>query len=266
MTNIKQKELDLPDFLKQLLGKSFIYIPNPGNAGDALIMYGALQLFDRLGLEYTIGDIKKIYTNELLILAGGGSLVGLYAHCKNFLLANKDSNYIVILPHTFKDEDALLKSLGDKCIIICREKISYNYVHKIAKHKGNVYLSQDMAFYIDLDDRYKNAKASTKTCNCFRGDKESTSVSIPQDNNDISDTLKNNIWTKSYKECKKTALRFFDYLANCDTIHTNRLHVAIAGSLLNKKVFLHNNSYYKNRAIYDYSLKDNPNVVFVKPQ
>jgi exopolysaccharide biosynthesis predicted pyruvyltransferase EpsI len=263
MSNIKQKELDLPAFLKQLVGKSFIYIPNPGNAGDALIMYGTLQLFERLGLSYTIGDIKRKYTNELLVLAGGGSLVGLYAHCKNFLLANKDSNFILILPHTFKDEDELLKGLGNNCIIICREKISYKYVHKIARHKGNVYLSQDMAFYIDLEDRYKNVKSS-KICNCFRSDKESTAVNIPHDNNDISETLKNNTWMKSYKECKKTALHFFDYLSQCHTINTNRLHVAIAGSILNKQVFLHNNSYYKNRAIYDYSLKKNPNIVFVR--
>ena len=48
-----------------------------------------------------------------------------------------------------------------------------------------------------------------------------------------------------------------DFLAiadRYDEIRTNRLHVAIAGALLGKRVFMHDNSYGKNRAVWEHSL------------
>jgi len=48
---------------------------------------------------------------------------------------------------------------------------------------------------------------------------------------------------------------FLDYLAAFDKIETNRLHVAIGGSLLGKEVNLYANSYWKNRAVYEASLR-----------
>lgn len=37
-------------------------------------------------------------------------------------------------------------------------------------------------------------------------------------------------------------------------IRTNRLHVGIVGALLGKRVVLHDNSYGKNRAVWEHSL------------
>ena len=139
---------------------------------------------------------------------------------------------------------------------ICEFGVTNPDMHKIKHVLNSDVIGKYPPYFISL--HLKDLELSKKYFNKI--------IRITYDNNDISDIFKNNAWKKSYKECKKTALRFFDYLAKCDTINTNRLHVAIAGSLLNRKVFLHDNSYYKNRAVYDYSLKKNPNVVFVKQQ
>ena len=160
---------DIKNFLEKYKNKKIIYIPNPGNAGDSLIAYGTIQTFDKIGLNYEIGNIDEKYNNEILFFAGGGNLVGLYSDCKKFILNNKNNNEIVILPHTIKDEDELLKSLDDNIKIICREKKSFDYVSSLIKNKQNVFLSKDMAFYIDNIDEYKN-KNGKGVCNAYRKD------------------------------------------------------------------------------------------------
>jgi hypothetical protein len=47
------------DILNKYKNNNIIYIPNPGNAGDSLIVLGTINIFDKLGLNYTIGDKNK---------------------------------------------------------------------------------------------------------------------------------------------------------------------------------------------------------------
>ena len=88
--------------------------------------FGMNQLFDSLNLNYQIGDIKKIYTNQILFYGGGGNLVGLYKNAENFLQQNLEANKVVILPHTIKDCPKLLEVIdrNPQTTIICREKKS----------------------------------------------------------------------------------------------------------------------------------------------
>jgi exopolysaccharide biosynthesis predicted pyruvyltransferase EpsI len=251
------------DILNKYKDDNIIYIPNPGNAGDSLIALGTLFMFDKLELNYTIGDINTKYNNQILFYAGGGNLVGIYNNCKQFILNNQDNNQIVLLPHTVKDETKLIKRFKDNIIIICREDISYNYVKNNSKYKHNIYLSDDMAFYISLLSLgIDNSIIGIGECNCFRTDSEKTSIKIPTNNNDISKTLNKSNNTSDKKSIIDVCTTFFNYLAKYDTINTNRLHIAIAGCLLNKKVNLYANSYYKNKAIYDTSLKNKYNIIF----
>ena len=53
-------------------------------------------------------------------------------------------------------------------------------------------------------------------------------------------------------------------LQKYEQVNTDRLHIAIAATLLGKKVKLFPNSYYKNRAVFEYSLKRFSNVSFVE--
>lgn len=249
------KEIDIITFLNTYKNKEIIYIPNPGNAGDSLIAYGTIQLFNKLKLNYIIGNINNIYKNQILFYAGGGNLVGLYGNCKKFINNNKTNNKIVLLPHTITKEDELIKDLNTNVIIICREKVSYDYVNNLINDKNNVFLSKDMAFYIKGLEKYKNIKGGGE-CNCFRTDSEKTQIKIPSNNKDLSKTLNKKGNTTDINIIKQVSLSIFDYLSKYETINTNRLHIAIAGSLLNKKVNFYSNSYYKNKAVYDYSIQN----------
>jgi exopolysaccharide biosynthesis predicted pyruvyltransferase EpsI len=255
-------------FLKQYTNKKIIYIPNPGNAGDSLIALGTINLFDSININYEIGDKNKLYENKLLFFGGGGNLVGLgYDQCKNFILNNQAKNKIVLLPHTINNEDKLIQNLSENVILICRELYSYNYVQKIIKNKNNVFISKDLAFYIDVQYLNTFHKKSKGVCNCFRLDREKTGLKIPNNNNDISQTLRQGISnnTSNLNAMHETCKKVFNYLADYEEINTNRLHVAIAGILLNKKVNLYPNSYWKNKAVYEYSIKEKyPNVKFIE--
>ena len=98
-------------------------------------------------------------------------------------------------------------------------------------------------------------------------DSERTSIKIPNNNNDISQTLRQGISnnTSNLNVIHETCKKVFNYLANYEEINTNRLHVAVAGLLLNKKVNLYPNSYWKNKAIYEYSIKNKySNIKFIE--
>ena len=252
-----EKDSIIP-FLKKYSNKKIIYIPNPGNAGDSLIVLGTFTLFNKLDLNYEIGNINKLYNNEILFYAGGGNLVGIYNSCKNFILKNQEKNTIVVLPHTINNEDKLIQNLSENVTLLCREINSYEYVKKHIKNKNNIFVFKDMAFYIDAQYLKNFQKKGKGSCNCFRLDAERTSIKIPDKNNDISQSLRHGISnnTSNLNVIHETCKKVFNYLADYEEINTNRLHVAIAGLLLNKKVNLYPNSYWKNKAIYEYSIKD----------
>ena len=103
---------------------------------------------------------------------------------------------------------------------------------------------------------YKNIQGFGE-CNCFRIDCEKTNIKIPSNNSDISNKLNRKNNTSDPIVIKSVSLSMFNYLSKFKIINTNRLHVAIAGSLLGKRVNLYQNNYYKIKAVYDYSIKEN---------
>jgi exopolysaccharide biosynthesis predicted pyruvyltransferase EpsI/GR25 family glycosyltransferase involved in LPS biosynthesis len=252
---------DIRVFLRNYQQEDIIYIANPGNAGDSLIAFGTIQLFNELGLRWAFGRATDIYHDKVLFYAGGGNLVGMYDDCKIFLQNNKgNNNRIVVLPHTIKDEDTLIKSLDSNVILFCRERTSFHYVQRLARHKHNVYLSKDMAFYIQDIDKYKMKQNNTQTiCHAFRMDCEQTDISIPDDNIDLSHHL--NMPDNTHTNIEPVSMRLLEHLSNFDVVRTNRLHICIAGHLLGKTVHFYPNSYYKNQAVYEYSLRDDANVL-----
>lgn len=267
MTSNLYNEMDMEQFLLNYRNESIIYIENSGNAGDSLIAHGTWLLFDKLKLNYTMGTYSSKYKNKTLFFAGGGSLVGLYEKCRIFLENNiNNNNKIVLLPHTIANEDALIKKLDKNVIIFCREKASYDYVYKLMEMKNNLYLSKDMAFYIDkLDklDKYANV-VGVGELNCYRTDKEKTDIILPPDNIDLSVTLKKKpALINDRKKNDKVVASIFEYISKYEIINTNRLHMAIAACLLNKKVRFYSNSYYKNKAMYDYCLTNFKNLEFI---
>ena len=264
--NIKKTKPDIKDFLLEYKNKQITYIPNPGNGGDSLIASGTFKLFKELDLDYVIGE-NKVYKDSILFYAGGGNLVGgLYSNCKNFINKNMgNNNVIVVLPHTIKSSDDLLKKLDKNVILICREQVSYDYVRSTIKHPKNVYLYDDMAFQLkNMKEKLSNQKDKNryKIGNFYRSDKESKYNRNIKGNVDLSTSILYDYKMNNKELVNKNTLDIFKEVNRYKEINTDRLHIAITGTLLGKKTNMHQNSYYKNKAVYEQSIKDKyPNTI-----
>ena len=123
--------------------------------------------------------------------------MGLYKNGYNFLqqaLTPAHQNIVVILPHTIKDCDALLEAIDQhpRTTVVCRDKFSYDYVRTSLSDADppNLFLSDDMAFYLNVDRyRHKRRPASKRTLNYFRRDQEKTSLPLPRNNRELSQDI-----------------------------------------------------------------------------
>lgn len=247
------KEYDLKKFLEKYKNFNVDFFRFGGNYGDSLIWHGTMKLLSELNIRVDYVDLVSEKKNKVLLIDGGGNLVDYYTDVRDFLTAKPALyNKIVILPHTiFGDKQIkILNNLQSDTTIFCREKVSVDFVAKNIK-KGKVYLWHDCAFYNSFE---KSKVEGVGTLNAFRSDQESILKMKPNPNNDIS---YNGYATKPLDG-------FLETLQKYNKINTDRLHVAIAAALLGKRVNFYPNSYYKNKAVFDYSLKKFPNVNFIE--
>lgn len=262
-------------------GEGVIYfVPNPGNVGDALIASSTFQLFQKNNLEIRgYADIKRITDRDILVYGGGGNLIPNYRQAERIIDAyhNKVRAFI-LLPHTVSGCPDLLNTLGSKVHLFCREDVSYAYVSKQAPY-ANVYRYNDLALGLDINDLrvnwYNGAKAlrnyykgfyslytavskalaHSNSLYCFRTDREATAVNYERKYNvDVSSYFKFGYYAGKDLTCLLT--RYVLYIVNkFEKVYTNRLHMCIAGYLLDKEVYFYPNSYYKNKAVFDSCLK-----------
>ncbi|MFT4176366.1 MAG: polysaccharide pyruvyl transferase family protein [Luteolibacter sp.] len=282
--------LDLGEFFSGFHGKEIVYCPNPGNAGDSLIAAATLQAFEQHEVSVELvrpGD--TVARGRLVFFGGGGNLVPEYTDCSGFLERNHaQAERLVLLPHSVRGHEALLGELGPNVDLILREPTSYAHCLKFAPH-ARVHLAHDMAFRMDVDalrlrplasgatfrlDMLKSRRRRVvhrlfrwqklcqwfapwklKRLDAFRTDLESTGkIQLQPGNLDLSTILmygvtdRESIWL--------AARHLADFIDAYQEVHTDRLHVSIIASLLGKGVFFHPNSYYKNEAVYRYSMQD----------
>lgn len=268
------------------------YYPNNGNAGDALINMGFYSLVKKYNIKYEVigrQDIDFIKDNDIILVAGGGCLVPEWDSTPNFV--RKINNLglrvkLVILPHSIRGVDDVIKNLPEGTVIFCREQYSYNYVLE-KSNADEVYLSDDIAFYADLNVIKNEASEFSPLLNhkniirkffnlfhlvrskfrkkifAMRTDKESSNnvklkrVII----NDLS--LVASFGAGLYSESLYTSNYFLKLIDLYDEIYTDRLHVAIGACLLGKKVIFYNNGYYKCKGVYEQSMKNLSNVKFI---
>jgi len=280
------------------------YYPNPGNAGDALIACATFKLFRKLGIKYRIVDYREqCFRGKIFVYPGGGNLVRYYDTADRVLrkVVNDDPRKIIVLPHTIEAHKYLLKNMKSNVDIICRDPVSYQYVKDNAV-SANVFLADDLFFSADVKEilqknilllmggflfKYKPRRELLKAIkevfiglaraynvvhskkriqsgvlNAFRTDEERTDINIPDDNIDISLPPSVRLNHETIAEINsRLLLMTIDHFKE---IRTNRLHIAIAGALLGKEVFLYPNNYFKNEAVYNSSLKHAfPNVCWV---
>lgn len=245
------KELDLKKYLKKYSKTQVDFYRFNGNYGDSLIWHGTMKLLADLDIKVNYVDLKSEIKNNTLFIDGGGNFVDYYSDVRDFLEV-KYNKYkkIIILPHTINGnkQKNILPQLKNNCVIFCREEKSYEFVKKY--FTGKLYLWHDCAFYNDFSN-YK--KYGQGVLNTFRQDCESIQTNLPDKNIDISRSG----W------CKKPLNDFLGIISDHNEIRTDRLHIAIAAILLGKKTIISPNSYYKNLAVYNYSLKSCSNAIFL---
>ena len=149
----KMNELDKNSLLNLLqdLDSHFYYYPNPGNAGDSLIACATLQFFDDNNLSYDIVlDTNFSATGKTVVYSGGGNFGGDNSRVGQFLAkSHGTAKNVVILPHTIYGADKILGKLNNNTHIICREKVSYEYVNNAAKG-AKVYIHDDIVFICNI--------------------------------------------------------------------------------------------------------------------
>jgi len=314
---LKQTErLDLKGFLAGLKSarQPLLFIPNSGNAGDALIGHATFQLFDQLGLDFIcLPDYQRFDpAGRVVVCAGGGNLVPLYHGTESVLRwAAGRARRVILLPHTIQGNEALLADLGAEVDLICRENLSYQHVSNTVR-AARCHLADDMALSLDVrktlthepelipqsslyarklfyqlfkpsrlktipspwkirrSEQLLAARRTVQTpgnsasgvLHAFRTDVEKTNIALPTDNLDIANEFSHG--TKNPHVCHTGSFHMLRYLDTFEEVHTNRLHVTIGAALLGKRVKMWPNSYAKNRAIYEFSLRERfPNIEWV---
>ncbi len=246
------KEFDLKKYIRKYKNANVDFLRFPGNYGDSLIWHGTKKLLLSLNISEHCVDIFSPKYNDVLFIDGGGNLVDHYSDIRNFLI-KKPALYkeVVVLPHTIFGEKQveILNNVSSKLTIFCREKISAKFLEdKLIQ--AEIYLWHDCAFY----NKFVQVPEGNRVMNVFRSDIESLLNIQPESNNDLSC---NGYATKPLDE-------LIEILQKCVQVNTDRLHIAIAATLLGKKVKLFPNSYYKNKAVFEYSLKKFSNVNFIE--
>lgn len=199
------------------------------------------------------------------------------------------------------EENRILSSLSryENLYICSRDTRSYDIVSKYLKKSGQSLLVPDMAFFIDQNQLLKYAKTATKKVLFIkRVDAEQTKENNIINNisvnisdwpsfqhsikkaslvakilNNLYDKLGitivryliNKVWNRYFPiHCRLMVEEGVKFISPYTTIHTTRLHGAILSILLNKKVYMYDNSYGKNFYFYNTWLKNNSSIHFVR--
>jgi exopolysaccharide biosynthesis predicted pyruvyltransferase EpsI len=233
-------------------GKQVIYTPNVGNWGDGLIHKGNVQFLQTNRIPHTsltrgrVDRIRESLTGTgirlngtVLLAGGGGSWCQQWHGARDFVARNAAMfDHVIVLPSTFELEP--LPSPADNITYFRRDNF-----HSQAAAPNSLFC-HDAAFYLDVPT--PGNEPVIEEGYFFREDREQNDLAVkPANNLDIS-----LLGTDS-----KKITPFFQILSSYKSIHTDRMHVAIAGSMLGRQVTLYPGSYFKSVDVYRSSIEPN---------
>lgn len=252
--------------------EEYLFMHNKGNAGDSLIYAGMCDLLGcpKNGPQWF--SEASFEHKQDIVFGGGGGFTELYSHCADFIRQYFDRfKTFTLLPSTISGNEELLSRMDERFYLFCRDEVSLAHCKRHCPESVTVLPHEDLAFSINLNrvenetsrihpsiSIHRNLKwikrlsfcrqyVSAEKTNFFRTDCESARIP-PQSNLDLSDFLPKR--QRDHKETLFLATAFINILSKAKAVDTDRLHIAIAGSLLNKPTNLYAGSYYKNRAVY----------------
>jgi exopolysaccharide biosynthesis predicted pyruvyltransferase EpsI len=276
------EKTDIRQYLRSLPSETVFFYPNPGNAGDSLIAHATFRLFKESGVNYrTIEDPRGFDpAGKWVIYGGGGNLIERYNRAGDLIGRwHGSAKKFILFPHTVSGNEGLLRELAGNTDLMCREEVSFWHVKKFASG-ANVYLMDDLAFSLDVRTLLLNKPAlslrrrkkamklklltvlrntNSKVLNAFRTDFEKTDIVIPPGNLDLSVLF---AWgTRDEISASCASYGLLKFMDSFEVVRTNRLHLCIAGALLDKRVEFFPNNYFKCEAVFRFSIRDRfPNV------
>lgn len=278
-------EADAPGAIK--------YVPNQGNAGDALIAAGTWQFFEDCQIAPRYSSTRDIVAGDTAIYSGGGNLVPEYDNCRDFLARCLQVGVAraLVLPHSIRGHQDLLRRLDTRFTLVCRDLESLARV-KATGTRAEVMFAPDMALYIDPErlfarcSRYGGLRMWARFARygqlhtyagwrmalrrlrpalggalcVIRADAEATFAEPGDPRRDVP-----SFYGSQYRFREESDLVSRDLLAFVKSAYfvwTNRLHIGLAAALMGCNVRYLDNAYGKIRALYDAWLSHLPSVRF----
>jgi len=204
--------------------------------------------------------------NSIILIGGGGNINDFWFHgirlLKLLINQNRDST-IIVAPQSYyfriTNFPSIFKEFEGEAYLFCREKYSYKLLSKMKLPTNvKVILSHDTAFYLSREDFPKGSPKHDLLC--FRQDKESI---ITEKVKNVVRKIAENPLELDVATKAKNFNEFVSAITNSKNVYTDRLHVAILAAILKKQVFLFPNKYWKNKGVFEYSLKKYKNVTFI---
>lgn len=272
------------------LREPLLYVSVPGNAGDSAINCAAYRVFEARGLRFerVEPDVDAERTRgRVLVGAGGGNLVPMYDDMHALIERHHAGcRRLILLPATVRGHEAFLGTLGGNVTMLCRDQPTLAHVQRHAPRVQSL-ASHDVALHLDvrsllaqtrwrflplvsspaqarrnLRRRWRGWKYDQRNTSrrdelfAFRTDverAEGAGAATAVANIDVSVEFVSD--DMSPRLALEATWRMLGFLDRYTTVHTDRLHVAILSALLGKRVLLHDNSYGKNSAVYDQSMR-----------
>lgn len=279
------------EFLVNNHDKQMCVITPGGNHGDTLIHMGLMKKLREYDTDHLCLNLEELYTDnlllgakylmniglwrldsdigfklielppetELILFEGGGYMSDIwYGPTLLRQVMRRTSVPVAVGPQSFLFTRTRFNQYfedGRTVDLFCREEYSLEHLRKKGLPENvSIHLSPELALYLTQEDLadYIEERIDGYTLIAFRKDKESA----------IGQTAKNEIIQMVSDpliadiSMEKTLKDFISTVYNAETVYTDRLHVAILSKILGKKVTLFGNKYYKNRGVWEYSLRN----------
>jgi len=279
------------EFLKDNRDRNTMVITPGGNHGDTLIHMGLVKKLDERGFRYTSFNLEHAYARslalggkyllniffwktgidagfklldvhedvELVLFDGGGYMNDIWYGPALLKAVTKQTQApIAVAPQSYVFNRTGLADCfrdGREATLFCRERYSYDHLTRQGLPPNvQLKLSPELALYLTPEDlvEYITPREERYQLVAMRQDRESAFTD--DQIRELVQACGNPVLRDVSMEGSLTD--FVSWVANAEAVYTDRLHVAITGSILGKDVTLYGNRYHKNRGVWEYSLRD----------
>jgi exopolysaccharide biosynthesis predicted pyruvyltransferase EpsI len=275
--------------------KTFIITPG-GNHGDTLIHMGLVKKLEEHGYDYASLNLEHMYRGNpviggkylinilfwrlgvdagfrlfdipedvgLVLFEGGGYMNDVwYGPTLLKAVMRQTEAPVAVGPQSYVFSRTRIADYfmdGREATLFCRERYSYDHLTGQGLPPSvQLKVSPELALYLEPEDlgEFTEPREERYQLVAMRRDRESAvSEKLLRE---IEGACDNPVTRDISMEGSLTD--FVSWVANAETVYTDRLHIAIVSFILGKDATLYGNRYHKNRGVWEYSLRDSVGFV-----